>query len=194
MHKCMYVLYSVYLLFTQLTKIVQFVLSRLDWTGLTSEPLSRTGLDQDHRLTDLDWNGFFQMNPFHTLQSIQPLPVTRSTATMGPFSPILFIPWLGNGYINRKGLYTAQTKPKSGRAERSRVSLRSGASWAGTGRDGGDPSAAARRLRWQACTLSAEAFRRPHLRFEPPACDTPPPPHPDRHGKQEAAGMLISEV
>ena len=75
-----------------------------------------------------------------------------------------------------------------------RVSLRSGASWAGTGRDGGDPSAAARRPRWPACTLSAEAFRRPHLRFEPPACDTPPPPHPDRHGKQRAAGLLISEV
>ena len=40
----------------------------------------------------------------------------------------------------------------------------------------------------------AEAFRRPHLRFEPPACDTPTPPHPDRHGKQGAAGLLISEV
>ena len=59
-----------------------------------------------------------------------------------------------------------------------RVSLRSGASWAGSGRDGGDPSAAARRPRRPACTLSAKAFRRPHLRFEPPACDTPPPPHP----------------
>ena len=25
------------------------------------------GSNQDHRLTDLDWTGFFQMNPFHTL-------------------------------------------------------------------------------------------------------------------------------
>ena len=48
-------------------RFVQFVLSGLDWTGLTSDPLRRTGLDQDHRLTDLDWTGFFQMNPFHTL-------------------------------------------------------------------------------------------------------------------------------
>ena len=42
-------------------------ISRLDWTALASDPLNRTGLDQDHRLTDLDWTGFFQMNPFHTL-------------------------------------------------------------------------------------------------------------------------------
>ena len=46
---------------------VQSVLSGLDWTGLTSDPLCWTGLDQDHRLTDLDWIGLFQMNPFHTL-------------------------------------------------------------------------------------------------------------------------------
>ena len=44
-----------------------YLLSGLDWTGLASDPLNRTGLDQDHRLTDLDWIGFFQMNPFHTL-------------------------------------------------------------------------------------------------------------------------------
>ena len=48
-------------------KFVQSVLSGLYWTGLASDPLSRTGLDQDHRLTNLDWIGFFQMNPFHTL-------------------------------------------------------------------------------------------------------------------------------
>ena len=40
-------------------KFVQYVFSGLDWTGLASDPLSRTGLDQDHRLTDLDWTGFF---------------------------------------------------------------------------------------------------------------------------------------
>ena len=48
-------------------KFLRSVLSGLDWTGLASDPLNRTGLDQDHRLTDLDWTGFFQMNPFHTL-------------------------------------------------------------------------------------------------------------------------------
>ena len=36
----------------------------LDWIGLASDPLNRTGLDQDHRLTESDWTGFFQMNPF----------------------------------------------------------------------------------------------------------------------------------
>ena len=50
-------------------KLLQSVLSGLDCTGLASDPLNRTGLDQDHRLTDLDWTGFFQMNPFHTLVS-----------------------------------------------------------------------------------------------------------------------------
>ena len=44
-----------------------YLLSGLDWTGLASDPLSRTGLDQDHRLTDLGWTGLFQMNLFHTL-------------------------------------------------------------------------------------------------------------------------------
>ena len=48
-------------------KYVQSVFGGLDWTGLASDPLSRTGLDQDHRLTDLDWTGFSQMDPFHTL-------------------------------------------------------------------------------------------------------------------------------
>ena len=48
-------------------KFVQSVQSGLDWSGLAPDPLSRNGLDQDHRLTDLDWTGFFQMNPFHTL-------------------------------------------------------------------------------------------------------------------------------
>ena len=48
-------------------KFVQSLLSGLDWTGLASDPLSRTGLDQDHRLRDLDWTGLFQMNPLHTL-------------------------------------------------------------------------------------------------------------------------------
>ena len=44
---------------------------KADWIGLASDPLTRTGLDQDHRLTDLDWTGFFQMNPFHTLVEME---------------------------------------------------------------------------------------------------------------------------
>ena len=48
-------------------KLLQSALSGLDWTGLASDPLNRTGQDQDYRLTDLDWTGFLQMNPFHTL-------------------------------------------------------------------------------------------------------------------------------
>ena len=55
-------------LYTINKNFLQSVLSGLDWTGLASDPLNRTELDQDHRLTDLDWTGFFQMNPFHTLQ------------------------------------------------------------------------------------------------------------------------------
>ena len=63
MNKCMYA--PIHL--TLQPKFLQSVLSGLDWTGLTSDPLSRTGLDQDRRLTDLDWTGFIQTNPFHTL-------------------------------------------------------------------------------------------------------------------------------
>ena len=62
MNKFMYTLYL-----HNEQEFVQSVLSGLDWAGLTSDPLSRTGLDQDHRLTDLGWTGLFQMNPFHTL-------------------------------------------------------------------------------------------------------------------------------
>ena len=54
MNKFMYTLYL-----HNEQEFVQSVLSGLDWAGLTSDPLSRTGLDQDHRLTDLDWTGFF---------------------------------------------------------------------------------------------------------------------------------------
>ena len=50
MNTCMYS--TLYLRNEQ--KFEQSVLSGLDWTGLVSDPLSRTGLDQDHRLTDLD--------------------------------------------------------------------------------------------------------------------------------------------
>ena len=63
-NKCMY-LYTLH--YQQKFAQSVAVLSGLDWTGLASDPLSWTGLDQDHRLTDLDWTGFFQMNPFHTL-------------------------------------------------------------------------------------------------------------------------------
>ena len=67
MNKCRYVcIVYAYSLHNE-QRFVQSVLSGLDWTGLTSDPLSWTGLDQDHRVTDLDWTGFFQMNPFHTL-------------------------------------------------------------------------------------------------------------------------------
>ena len=63
--------YTLYLVFTLVLhnehKFVQSVFSGLDWTGLTSDPLSRPGLDRDNHLTDLDWTGFFQMTPFHTL-------------------------------------------------------------------------------------------------------------------------------
>ena len=54
MNKCMYV----YTLHNE-QKFVQSVLGGLDWTGMDSDPLSRTGLDQDHWLTDLDWTGLF---------------------------------------------------------------------------------------------------------------------------------------
>ena len=59
--------------FTQLTQTFT-VLSGLDWTGLAFDPLYRTGLDQDHRLRDLDWIGSFQMNLFHTL-TVRPISV-----------------------------------------------------------------------------------------------------------------------
>ena len=62
MNKCMYTLHL-----HNEHKFVQFVQSGLDLIGLASDPLSRTGLDQDYRLTELDWTGFFQMSPFHTL-------------------------------------------------------------------------------------------------------------------------------
>ena len=80
---CMYTLYLVFtLVLHNEHKFVQSVFSGLDWTVLTSDPLSRTGLDQDHRLTDLDWTGFFQMNPFHTLIDIASRPPDR--AVTGP--------------------------------------------------------------------------------------------------------------
>ena len=67
-------------------KFVKSVVSGLDWARLASDPLSRTGLDQDHRLTDLDWTGFFQMNPFHTLPAPNScLPPVRSPDRV--FSP-----------------------------------------------------------------------------------------------------------
>ena len=56
--------YTLYLVFTLVLhnehKFVQSVFSGLDWTGLTSDPLNRPGLDRDTHLTDLDWTGFFQ--------------------------------------------------------------------------------------------------------------------------------------
>ena len=74
---CIHFTYTMYTMNTMYTylhnehKFVQSVFSGLDWTGLASDPLSRTGLDQDHQLTDLDWTGFFRMNPFHTLVKIK---------------------------------------------------------------------------------------------------------------------------
>ena len=44
MNKCMYL----YILHYEHV-FVQSVISVLDWTGLASGPLGRTGLDQDHR-------------------------------------------------------------------------------------------------------------------------------------------------
>ena len=67
MNKCRYVcIVCTYSIHSEQI-LVQSVLSGLDWTGLTSDALTWTGLDQDHRLTDLDWTGLFQMDPFHTL-------------------------------------------------------------------------------------------------------------------------------
>ena len=43
---------------------LRFFISGADWTGLASDPLSRTVLDQDRWPTDLDWT--FQTNPFHS--------------------------------------------------------------------------------------------------------------------------------
>ena len=61
-------------------KIVHSVLSGLDWTRLASDPLNWTGLDQDHRITDLDWIVFFQMNPFHTLVCATPRTISWTSA------------------------------------------------------------------------------------------------------------------
>ena len=71
-------IYTLYLHNEQ--EFVHSDLNGLDWAGLPSDPLIRTGLDQDHRLTDLDWTGFFQMNPFHTLIPMPSGQLTRTAA------------------------------------------------------------------------------------------------------------------
>ena len=70
-------------------KFIQSVLSGLDWTGLASDPLSRTGLDQDHRPTNLDWTGFFQKNPFRTLRRIRIEAVRYPPSTREKFRHLL---------------------------------------------------------------------------------------------------------
>ena len=100
---------------------------------------------------------------------------------MGPFSPIFFIPWLGNrnGYINRKGLYTAQTKPKS-RTHWEVAGSASGLGLAGPGRDG-TAVIPARRPAGPAGRPAHSAQRHfdgHTFGLSPQRAIPPPPPHP----------------
>ena len=116
---------------------------------------------------------------------------------MGPFSPIFFIPWLGNGYINLKGLIHRpnQTKVQDALKGR-RVSLRLGL--ARPGRDG-TAVIPARRSAGPAGrpTHSAQRhFDGYTFGLSPQRVIPLPLPHPNPTdiGKQDAAGLPISEV